>query len=1381
MANTSLIKNILYKTLAEGVYRDVVTRSSSFYYFLGKTLKWDTLEQEKAPPTPVDSYDYEREVRNEIITIKEIKPSDVAFVIKRRNWVSNVVYDMYDDKYCDEVIGINIVSGGSGYINVDDIALTISGGGGTGATAVVTETYRGGISKVVLTNPGSGYTSEPTITISNVNVQEGQTAPGSGAVLKASMGFSSSGAAKIEDATFYVVTDEYNVYKCLDNNNGARSIYKPTGTQLAPIKTLDGYIWKFMYNIPINLRNKFYTDDFIPVVSALTNHFYSNGTIDNIFIANKGKNYTSAIISVTGDGYRESDPIYIDGAKVESEGTGFTLTNPQVVFSSPFGTANPYAENNSVNIGQIIYNTTTYDYYEVVTPGVLSDVPPSHRFGVIQNGTAALKYKGTRIKGYVTTRNDKNIVRIDYTPGDNYTEAPIIEITDPTGTGATAEAKIPTLSLKANEDGTQILAGGSGYITPVAEIVGGGGEGAQIILDHTDGEITQATITEVGSGYTSVPTIVVTDSTPGGGTGANIRAVLQGVPIESITLTNGGSNYTNPSVTITGGNGAGATAEAIVETGVIDSIKLLGGVREVTVVKSGSGYIDPPEVVIGTAVDRIEVLAGGSGYTMPPVVTLTGGGGSGAEGIAVISGSITSVTITNGGDGYVTAPNVTITGGGGEGATATATILNGAVDTITIVTEGSGYTSNPTVEIDPPSVGTGATAVAVRVGSVTEIIVPQESRGSGYTSAPTVSIVGDGTGAQAQSVLSSGAYAVVKSKLYADKVISTYVVNSGDNYVEVPSVTFGKPFEPDLEVYTNQQFSYGNNLYTVVNAGVFGTKAPLHPSGTEVSSDQWVATTDVTVGETLYYEDRLYKIMQSGTTGVTAPVHTSGIVSNGTTELEYVGAPASLRRDGEVATGIAVLRYGAGYSTTPEVTFEDPTGSGAEISFSSSVSSAKISAITENGQIAYLIIDDAGVGYTKADITVSGGGGTGAQLVPDLSLGSISSQQANNEILTPAGTIDAIKVISGGYSYGVANVFIEGDGTGAQAEAVIDPVTNAITKVNITSRGEGYTFAKVTIIGNGKGASLRAIISPYGGHGKNSPDELYARSLMFYTNVSTDLNQGVAVGNDYRQVGIIKNPRVFDGFEKYQGSIGSAAFLIQSPILMDTEDPEYTATPWFSKMTLNEGEYILYQDRVYRVTVTGISGTTPPENGKDDKVDDEGYEQLGSGVVLYVGSTTSKTRFKKDDDLYIERINHPGREWTASMQLTLGEFIWVDDRIYTVVVSGIGGSTPPTHTEGSDDHGTARLTYAGTTKSKKRYRIVSVTSSGCLVQSLDNDIPGSQDVFVNAKAITYSFTAVKVTYPNFDKYSGQLLYIDNKQGFTPSGDETITLRTIIKF
>jgi hypothetical protein len=1132
--NTALVKTILYKSLAEGVFKDVVTRSSSYFYFMGKTLSWD---DENNPPLPVDSLHYEHEVRNEIITIKEIKPSDVAFVIPRKDWASDVVYDMYDDRYCEEVVGINLISGGAGYINIEDIVVTISGGGGTGATAVVSEIASGAIAAVILTNPGSGYTSVPTVTITSPS--------GSGAIMHAKIGIAASGVQKLEDSNFYVVTDDYNVYKCLDNNNNAYSKYKPTGSQLEPIETLDGYIWKFMYNIPINLRNKFYTDEYIPAVSALTNHFYSNGTIDNIFITSRGEGYTNALLSVTGDGYRELDPIYITQAQVVAPGTHYT--DPTVQFSPPFGTASPFLPNNNVNLGQKIYNNTTKDFYEIVTPGVLSSVAPTHRDGTVKNGTAALKYIGTTLKGSLTKKNDKNITAINITnAGFQYTTAPTVTITDPTGVGAAAIATIGTSSISS----VQIVAGGNNYVSPILSVIGGGGAGAILSPVVTNGHISSVSVVNGGSGYTSTPTILIEDSS---GSAATLTPVLSGSPILAINVITGGQGYTDPTVTITGPNGTGGAAEAEVETGVIDKCTLVGSIRDVVIINPGSGYIDPPEIA------------------------LTGGGGN---------------------------------------------------------------------------------------------------------------------------------WAVVRSKLYADRLLSTHVVDAGDGYTSAPDVAFGTPWEEGLEVYTNQQFSHFTNLYTVAQNGFFGSTAPTWSSGTYITSPAWAPSDLVETGQTVYVSDRMYRVLSDGYTGTTAPTHITGTQSNGQVGLQYIGKPASLTRAGTVATGYAILRYGAGYNVTPTATILDATGSGGEINFLTTKSEAKIAAITDGGQIVFIVIDDAGVGYTKANITVSGDG-QGASVVADLSLGAISSQQANNEILTPNGTIDAIVVVSGGYSYGVANIAIEGDGTGATAEAVIDPITNAITKIKITNRGQGYSYATVKIIGNGNGASLRPIISPYGGHGKNSPEELFARSLMFYTNISNDLNQGVTVGNDYRQVGIIKDPRVFDGFARYQGTIGSSCYIIQSPI--------------------------------------------------------------------------NTTRFAKDDDLYIERTNNPDIEWAPSIQLTLGDFIYYQDRIYTVVVSGICGSTPPTSTTGSEANGFAVLTYVGSTKSKKRYRIVSVTSTGALVQSLDSDIPESNDVFIRTASITDNFTAVSVGLPDFDKFSGQMMYIDNKQGFTPSGDETITLRTIIKF
>lgn len=1145
MADTKLVKTILYKSLAEGVYRDVVTKSSSYYYFLGQTLNW---VDENNPPKPIDSLTYEHEVRNQIITIKEIKPSDVAFVIKRRDWASDVVYDMYDDRYSDEVIGVDIISGGSGYINISDIQLEITGGGGTGATAVVSEITGSSISGIVLTNPGSGYTSVPTINVISSS--------GSGVELRVKIGISSTGVQKIEAAAFYVVTDEYNVYKCLDNNNGNLSKIKPTGTQLDPIKTSDGYIWKFMYNIPINLRNKFYTDEYIPVVSALTNHFYSNGTIDNVYITNRGEGYSSAIVSVTGDGYRESDPILITRATVVAKGTGYS-EGATIEFAPPFPSYSPFIPNGAVNLGQIIKNEYD-DFYEVSTPGQLGPVQPSHKFGVVLNGTTAMKYRGTTMRGTITLRNDKNIVGINLTnTGSAYTQPPVITVNDPTGQGAQITALIGDSGISA----VSIANNNSNhnYVSPILTVVGGGGSGAILQPVLVNGDIDEVVVISAGSGYTDVPTIRIEDPS---GSGCVMTAVLSGSPILDIAIVDGGSGYTNPEIVIEaapGDLGFGATATAVVETGVVDEVSLVGSVREVVLISSGSGYITPPEV--------------------------------------------------------------TITGGGGN-------------------------------------------------------------------------------------------YAVVRSKLYADKVISTTVINAGENYLGTPTVVFGTPWSQGLEVYTNDQFSNGANLYTVVEGGFFGHVSPSWNSGTQYTSVPWVASTQVIAGETVYREfsgvKHMYLVLETGYTSTNPPVFSSGDGSAATygVGLRHIGPVASLRRDGSVATGYAVMRYGAGYSVTPAVNIIDPNGHGAEINFFTAKSEAKISAITENGQIIYLVIDDPGVGYTKATIGVTGDG-QGAILTADLSLGAISSQQANNEILTPAGTIDAIAIVSGGYSYGVANILIEGDGTGATAKAIIDPITQAIIKVQITNRGEGYTYANVKVIGNGSGANLRAIISPFGGHGKSSPEELYATNLMFYTNISNDLNQGVVVGNDYRQVGVLKDPRVFDGFERFQGSLGSSCFIVQAPI--------------------------------------------------------------------------NTQRFSKDEDLYIERIAHPNIEWAPSILLNTGDFIWTGERIYAVAEGGVAGSSAPTSTTGTETNGFAKLNYVGSTKSKKRYRIISLSPVFALVQSLDSDIPESNDVFIREANISDNFTAISVGMPNFDKFSGQLLYIDNKQGFTPSGDETITLRTIVQF
>lgn len=87
----------------------------------------------------------------------------------------------------------------------------------------------------------------------------------------------------------------------------------------------------------------------------------------------------------------------------------------------------------------------------------------------------------------------------------------------------------------------------------------------------------------------------------------------------------------------------------------------------------------------GYQITEIKLRTGGSGFTFEPIVTLVGGGGTGATAKAYLGyGSITSIRVTNPGNGYTSAPTVVISGSqleSGTPAKATAVLGNSVVRT----------------------------------------------------------------------------------------------------------------------------------------------------------------------------------------------------------------------------------------------------------------------------------------------------------------------------------------------------------------------------------------------------------------------------------------------------------------------------------------------------------------------------------------------------------------------------------------------------------------------------------------------------------------------------------------------------------------------------
>ena len=99
---------------------------------------------------------------------------------------------------------------------------------------------------------------------------------------------------------FYVVTDEGNVYKCINNAFGKPSRNKPTGRSSNIFSTGDGYLWKYMYTVTVDL-DKFSSNEFIPVKSTGSVGATDYG-IEHIQIVDAGSGYTGTTLSLTISG-----------------------------------------------------------------------------------------------------------------------------------------------------------------------------------------------------------------------------------------------------------------------------------------------------------------------------------------------------------------------------------------------------------------------------------------------------------------------------------------------------------------------------------------------------------------------------------------------------------------------------------------------------------------------------------------------------------------------------------------------------------------------------------------------------------------------------------------------------------------------------------------------------------------------------------------------------------------------------------------------------------------------------------------------------------------------------------------------------------------------
>lgn len=310
------MKSIIYKdfgiTNAQNFESMVSIPLANVYVMIGRSLPWANASNSQILddtniPTPYETLSQRNELARDAMIMKKVTAADLQLVVPRVDWLANTIYVAFDQ---------------DANLFVKSISTRITSGNVNVSAGLANTVTANGMNLAALTPE---VTSGTLITVGNETKEVHFVTP-NGSFLRVNTAFGSTYTSQnlfvitTSDIQyinkFYVRNSADQVFKCLYNNNGGASTIMPEialDGQLpenAYVETSDGYRWKYLYTIPSGLKNKFFTDKFMPVIrESIVLDNAGPGRLDIIKITDSGNGYFSggtvnnySILSVNGDG-----------------------------------------------------------------------------------------------------------------------------------------------------------------------------------------------------------------------------------------------------------------------------------------------------------------------------------------------------------------------------------------------------------------------------------------------------------------------------------------------------------------------------------------------------------------------------------------------------------------------------------------------------------------------------------------------------------------------------------------------------------------------------------------------------------------------------------------------------------------------------------------------------------------------------------------------------------------------------------------------------------------------------------------------------------------------------------------------------------------------
>ncbi len=927
---------------------------------------------------------------------------------------------------------------------------------------------------------------------------------------------------------------------------------------------------------------------------------YSIGDVVQSQVTSGAGGGLSAIVSnIDGVGAAFNSLLELDNFNIQNGGNSFAVGDVITIQGGQFSSADfpisltVSSINNTLGLNSIKVNSggTGYQYAKIALLNTGSNTLISNfaatasiQYGIIQNiavtqfptlssSNVAVLINGSGAQINATVTSGAISLTSIVSGGFNYVNPQIV----------VNSTQVPTtqaqFSITTNANGTitniSIINGGAGYSSTVTiSVVEMFGQLATAtpIINNTTGPITGLTISEYGN-YSTIPkcfnTPYTTNSTNGSGLVLNLKFKLK-----SISISNPGMYYRLPVFDTSYGIGQNAILVPEIFNGVVSSL---------TVSASGTGYTYANVSIIGT--------------------------GNGFSGTVVLSGGqVQNIIVNDGGEGYSITDTVKIYGDG-NGAVASVNIHNGVVKQLVVLNGGENYAYDSTVNyvMDPalnPSSVAGSFSPVISDGVIKSITV--NNGGYGYSLTTNDLLQEDGTHLLLEDgvtylefispydlpYVSGGSPASITVDVAPyGSILDSDVTYEGHGYYSITEVT-------PIKITVNSSTGAGAVIIPFIENGEI-IKCNILKAGTNyLSTDTITVSGGNGTGASLtplVYNGRIVDVLINSK-GTSYKYGTSAIVlGNGFGANLVCNVNTSI-------TDVAILDGGIAY-LNPVFSISDPTGSGAILE----------GVVDAYGTLKQIVVVYGGIGYTNPTISVSGGSGSGAVLHANV-----------------PRFIESVSIASGGEDYTYAEVFVLGDGSGAQVDLTLES-NGSIYNPKLIYGGTGYTD------------NPNIIVSDISGYGAVSGIKIleggndYTQTPIVYLN-NVYNSQGALIGADAQLVSYGSSIGAVNGvaFTEFGGDwYENPKFQFPVSMIMQTNDnfiPGETITlkdfPYTQQDTLfglldEDGVNYLWSDYMIAPLAQETDYLILNEDGSKLYVEDTGGLDQEYYTITNIDGTTS--------------------------------------------------------------------------------------------------------------------------------------------------------------